>query len=404
MHSITQRLPDDCGVAAFITKDASKDIDQSLRDLQWEIKAFLRRAAKVWFPSSAFEQLSKVENHRLVGVPTLKCSSVSQSNCANVFARSFVGILRVLWLHQVLDPFLQTRKASESGSAMEMDTDSGEVEVEETEEELLEFNRRSATQSSSQIDFAKDVITFRSGVAERGQVDPEGNPAVLDRLGEADVALLLGEPQVWEMSQHNKALLVYACLARQQAAVNERIRNLTSEMVSIHQEHQREEEALRLSVLRANNVVGMTLDGQAIHADLMSRWEPQVVMVEECAECPFAKVLALCYPFVQHLIQIGDTKQLPPLINSHHLVKHNWSMSMAEWLVNSGLPHVSLGRQGRMPPFFRELMQVLSLPKPCFAGLLLASRFVLTIGLTPSGLISRTSTQNWATIKRWCSC
>eukprot|EP00667_Euglena_gracilis_P000085 EG_transcript_85 len=182
-----------------------------------------------------------------------------------------------------------------------------------------------------------------------------GSFALMERLGVAEAAMLQATPDVWQLTGPHRALLAHALLKRQQRAAHDRLAEAQAAFAAVLKERERLEEEFRLQVLAQCPIVGMTLDGHAIHADLIERWGPQVVIVEEAGECPIAKLLACLHPSVEHCVQIGDPKQLPPQVNAHHLTRHNFGVSMMEWLM-TGLPSVTLGRQGRMRPEMRELL------------------------------------------------
>ncbi|KAK3277366.1 hypothetical protein CYMTET_14615 [Cymbomonas tetramitiformis] len=183
-----------------------------------------------------------------------------------------------------------------------------------------------------------------------------GTQAALEQVDEQSAAALLTQQDVWGLSLEDRALLVYAMLGVQCRRAHRALVEAHASYQTAMQEKQRVREAVHLQVLNRCKVVGMTLDGHSINAELVDRWKPQVVLVEESAECPVSKVIACLRPSLMHLIQIGDPKQLPPLVNSHHSTAHNLSVSVMERLMNSGLPCQTLQRQSRMLPEMRSLM------------------------------------------------
>lgn len=76
-------------------------------------------------------------------------------------------------------------------------------------------------------------------------------------------------------------------------------------------------------------------------------------MIEEAAEILEAHVLTSLSPSTQHLIQIGDHKQLRPKVESYELSVqagrgHSLNVSLFERLVTAGAPHTTLEVQHRM--------------------------------------------------------
>jgi hypothetical protein len=65
-----------------------------------------------------------------------------------------------------------------------------------------------------------------------------------------------------------------------------------------------------LKIMRKSSVIGMTTSGAATMRGLVQALAPRVVVVEEAAEVLEAHVLSALSPNTQHLIMIGDHKQL----------------------------------------------------------------------------------------------
>ena len=90
--------------------------------------------------------------------------------------------------------------------------------------------------------------------------------------------------------------------------------------------------------------------------------KPAVMIVEEAAEILEPQLVAVIPPSVQHLIMIGDHKQLRPTVMFNRLARHHHlDVSMFERLVKCKLPQHSLGTQGRMRDELAELLRVLKI-------------------------------------------
>ena len=86
------------------------------------------------------------------------------------------------------------------------------------------------------------------------------------------------------------------------------------------------------------------------------------MIVEEAAEILEGQLVAVIPPSVQHLIMIGDHKQLKPLVHFHRLKKHNnLDLSMFERLVNCNLLYKQLKFQCRMRDEFANLLRRLQI-------------------------------------------
>ena len=85
--------------------------------------------------------------------------------------------------------------------------------------------------------------------------------------------------------------------------------------------------------------------------------KPKVVIIEEAAEVLESHIVAALSAGTQHLILIGDHKQLRPKPNEYELVrKFNLDISLFERLVRRRLPHAMLNIQHRMRPEIAQLV------------------------------------------------
>ena len=88
------------------------------------------------------------------------------------------------------------------------------------------------------------------------------------------------------------------------------------------------------------------------------------MIVEEAAEILEAQLVAAIPTSVQHLIMIGDHKQLKPVVQNTRLRRrNNLDLSMFERLVNCDLPLMQLGFQCRMRDEIVELLRKLNIYK-----------------------------------------
>ena len=86
------------------------------------------------------------------------------------------------------------------------------------------------------------------------------------------------------------------------------------------------------------------------------------MIVEEAAEILEGQLVAVIPPSVQHLIMLGDHKQLRPVVYYHRLKKHhNLDLSMFERLINCKVPYKQLGFQCRMTDEIVSLLRELKI-------------------------------------------
>lgn len=106
------------------------------------------------------------------------------------------------------------------------------------------------------------------------------------------------------------------------------------------------------------NIIGLTTTGLSKYRPLIASMKPKIILIEEAAEVIEAPVTAACVESLQHLILVGDHKQLQGHCTVDELGKppYNLNVSMFERLVNNGIPFKTLLRQRRMDPDFRQLL------------------------------------------------
>ena len=110
-------------------------------------------------------------------------------------------------------------------------------------------------------------------------------------------------------------------------------------------------------ILERADVVGMTTTGAAKHQHILHRIKPKIVIVEEAAEVLEAHIVSALSAGTQHLILIGDHKQLRPKPNEHVLAtKYNLSISLFERLVMKQMSQATLEIQHRMRPEIAQLV------------------------------------------------
>jgi hypothetical protein len=169
--------------------------------------------------------------------------------------------------------------------------------------------------------------------------------------------LLLHADSLWSMNDCEKICLLYTALSQKIEEIS------ASFMEALDRQHSL---TLTLNELKAQQdskvvsgrkVVGMTITGASIHHRLIQEVSPAVVLVEEAAEVLEADLLAALTPGLQHLVLIGDHKQLRPKVDTYSLRKdYNFDVSMMERLIINKFPFKTLLMQNRMRPEFSKLL------------------------------------------------
>ncbi|KAH7208159.1 hypothetical protein BKA60DRAFT_652423 [Fusarium oxysporum] len=120
------------------------------------------------------------------------------------------------------------------------------------------------------------------------------------------------------------------------------------------------------------HVIGITISNAARKIDLLKSLSPKVMICEEAAEVTEPHLISTLIPGIEHLIQIGDHKQLRPKINNHNLGREisgkKWQLDRSQFERRaegedglSPIPVAQLNVQRRMRP---EISQLISTVYP----------------------------------------
>ncbi|KAA8913892.1 P-loop containing nucleoside triphosphate hydrolase protein [Sphaerosporella brunnea] len=106
-------------------------------------------------------------------------------------------------------------------------------------------------------------------------------------------------------------------------------------------------------------LIGMTTTGLAKYRTLVASCKPRVILIEEAAEVLEAPVLVGCLPSVEHMILVGDHKQLKGKCNETALMGHPYYLdtSLFERWVDNEMPYITLRVQRRMRPEIRAILE-----------------------------------------------
>ena len=180
------------------------------------------------------------------------------------------------------------------------------------------------------------------------------------RLSDSDAAALLEEnDDLWDIrSIHRGAVYnwLQKCL---RAQVSRKIRDLMPQYRHAVQERRIANLETAEMIVRNQRVVGLTTTGLAKNRALIASLKPKVVFIEEAAETLEAPVAVACMESVEHLVLVGDHKQLRPHCSVREFdgFPFNLNISLFERLVNNGVEYVVLNQQRRMNPEIRGLLK-----------------------------------------------
>ena len=112
-----------------------------------------------------------------------------------------------------------------------------------------------------------------------------------------------------------------------------------------------------ISCLQEADIIGLTTTGAAKHNSILSQVDAKVIIVEEAAEILEAHTVSSLSQKTEHLILIGDHKQLRPKTNEYTLARdYSLDVSLFERLVKNEYPCDTLQVQHRMRPEISALV------------------------------------------------
>jgi len=195
-----------------------------------------------------------------------------------------------------------------------------------------------------------------------------GSPAIeclrslvcVDKSKVASFKDLLDVKNVWKLEESERVELVYALQSKFYDKASTEFMNVSDSYAELHHQLQELRNEHNIEVMRTCHVIGMTVTGATMRANLLDEIKPSVMIVEEAAEILEGQLVAVIPPSVQHLIMIGDHKQLKPIVHFVGLRKrHHLDVSMFERLVNCKLPFRQLRYQCRMRDELLDLLREL---------------------------------------------
>ena len=174
---------------------------------------------------------------------------------------------------------------------------------------------------------------------------------------EASPAIRMTE-NLWNLNKIRRWQFLYCILKERTSQINEKFEQLQWELGYLKKQKEELEMSKKIEILSRRKVVGMTITGASINHDLLNAIGPNVVIAEEAAEILEPSLLAALTSSTEHLILIGDHKQLRPQVDTYELCRNfHFDVSMMERLIESGFPFKSLKKQNRMRPELSELLR-----------------------------------------------
>ena len=228
-------------------------------------------------------------------------------------------------------------------------------EISDTDEDYIrevEEKRLSATLRKYQNDKKTELTLIKKTSVE-----------VFCQLSDFPVDLEIEEnlanfSELWLLEETERIKLLDTLLKIATKHQHDELEQLFNTLNSKHQKKRNLENQIKVDICKRKKIVGMTITGASINSDIIQRLAPKIVIVEEAAEILEPSLLAALNEDIEHLVLIGDHKQLKPNVDTYELrKKFNFDISMMERLITSGMEYKMLEEQCRMRPEFSLMLK-----------------------------------------------
>lgn len=114
------------------------------------------------------------------------------------------------------------------------------------------------------------------------------------------------------------------------------------------------------TIMQSSTIIGLTTTCAAKYQSVLQEIGPRIIIVEEAAEVLEAHVITTLSRRCEHLILIGDHKQLKPKPTVYKLAKdYNLDLSLFERMANNKIEPKCLSLQHRMRPEISDMMTII---------------------------------------------
>ncbi|KLJ09887.1 hypothetical protein EMPG_14680 [Blastomyces silverae] len=171
-------------------------------------------------------------------------------------------------------------------------------------------------------------------------------------------ARLLKQDDLWKVPPRDRGGIysIFQNLAKE--AIQDSFRSLAKRYETAAENLKTGKWELNSTIIQSAKVVGMTTTGLSKYRALISSIKPKIIMIEEAAEVIEAPIAAACIKSLEHLILIGDHKQLQGTCAVKELEGEPFflQVSLFERLVHNGIEFKTLTKQRRMAPEIRRTL------------------------------------------------
>ncbi|OWF37809.1 NFX1-type zinc finger-containing protein 1-like isoform X2 [Mizuhopecten yessoensis] len=210
-----------------------------------------------------------------------------------------------------------------------------------------------------------DNMTEAVGTDTQWQVatSTKNTKAVMRRMLEQSQAMSEKEESrqpadVWTLSVGARFSLYKLWLSRYQDSLSSSIQDIVQQYSDICDVYQEVMDCEDVDVISGARVIAMTTTGAAKYRNILRSVNPKIIVVEEAAEVLESHIVSTINSNCQHLILIGDHKQLRPTPTVYQLAVHyNLEISLFERMIKNEINFVTLELQHRMRPEISKHMR-----------------------------------------------
>ena len=277
------------------------------------------------------------------------------------------------YVHRVRTETTDSQDTNDGASTSNADDDEDSGDEEHVNELLESRMFSSFKQGEKSRDGLVLFTSFKTNTTNNSKKKKEGNTTKNASLTKnKDILIDISDypsdtqvsPQIrsvksmWNLDKIERLQFLYCILNERTSSTSEEFDELTEKIEVLKNRKQELEMDKKVECLSQKKIIGVTITGASINHDLLHHIGPSVVIVEEAAEILEPSLLAALTSSVEHLILIGDHKQLKPQVDTYRLrTNFQFDKSMMERLIDSGFPYKRLTKQNRMRPEFSALLK-----------------------------------------------
>ena len=166
--------------------------------------------------------------------------------------------------------------------------------------------------------------------------------------------------KIWKLSFHKRWELYKSWVEELKHDLTEILKEYEDNFLQCCKDMQNAKRDKDIEALRQADVIGMTTTGAAKHYEVLQSIKPKIVIVEEAAEVLEGHIITSLSDECEHLILIGDHKQLKPSPTVYQLAKkYKLDLSLFERMINNKVNHEKLEIQHRMRPEIANIIRLI---------------------------------------------